>query len=153
VATIKRKLEDNNMNLEKNPYICILAQAYLDSKFSIEYVSDDGLIKQLMLDNFYTQKSDSGKATYFQIDGSQEFQVKITRNEGFPFLAHTICKSGDDFEDCFDKFKEDKNEIQLADKMTSFAQEPCEKCIIFMRITTPEPAEVTIHLQSKYAET
>lgn len=42
------------MNLDKNPYICILAQAYLDSKFSIEYASDDGLIKQLMLDSFYT---------------------------------------------------------------------------------------------------
>jgi hypothetical protein len=45
------------MNLDKNPYICILAQAFLDSKFSIEYISDDGLIKQLYLDNFYTQKS------------------------------------------------------------------------------------------------
>ena len=45
------------MNLDKNPYICILAQAYIDSKFSIEYISDDGLMKQLYLDSFYTQKS------------------------------------------------------------------------------------------------
>jgi hypothetical protein len=59
------------MNLDKNPYICILAQAFLDSKFSIEYVTDDGLIKQLTLDNFYTQKSESGKVTILQIDASQ----------------------------------------------------------------------------------
>lgn len=59
------------MNLDKNPYICIEAQAYIDSKFSIEYVSDDGIIKQLSVDNFYTQKSEKGKVTLLQIDASQ----------------------------------------------------------------------------------
>lgn len=142
------------MNLDKNPYICILAQAYLDSKFSIEYISDDGLIKQLTVDNFYTQKSERGKVTYLQIDASQEFTVKITRNEGFPYISHTICKSGDDFEACLDDFKESKKkEIQLADKMTTFGQEPCEKCILFIKVNSPEASELNFHVQSKYAET
>jgi uncharacterized protein YaiL (DUF2058 family) len=52
----------------------------MDSKFSIEYVSDDGIIKQLSVDNFYTQKSEKGKLTILQIDASQEFTIKVTRN-------------------------------------------------------------------------
>ena len=154
MATIKKKLEENNMNADKNPYICILAQAFLDSKFSIEYASDDGLIKQLMLDSFYTVKSKAGEETFFQVDNSQEFTIKLTRTNGFPYLTHTICKAGDDFEDCFEKFKGEKEkEYQIADKMTSLSQTPCEKCIFFFRVDSREPSEVNIHVQSKYAET
>lgn len=105
--------------MDRNPYICILAQAYLDSKFSIEYISDDGLIKQLTLDTFYTLKSEAGKVSYMQVDASQEFKVKITRTDGYPYLSHTLCTSGDDFEDCLDKFKDSKEEKQLADKMNT----------------------------------
>ena len=42
------------MNEDKNAYLCILAQSFLDSKFSIEYSIEKGLIKQLSLDSFYT---------------------------------------------------------------------------------------------------
>lgn len=60
METVKQRLKDNNMEEDKNPYVCILAKAYLDSKFSIEYTSDNEIIKQLMLDSFYTVKSAIG---------------------------------------------------------------------------------------------
>lgn len=59
------------MNEDKNPYLCILAEAYLDSKFSIEYSSDNNIIKQLTLDNFYTHKSAKDTTKIFQLDGAQ----------------------------------------------------------------------------------
>lgn len=43
--------------------------------------------------------------------------------------------------------------MQLADKMTTFSQEPCEKCICFIKLNSPEPSEINIHVQSKYSET
>ncbi len=43
--------------------------------------------------------------------------------------------------------------MQLADKMTSFEQKPCQKCIVFLKIKSPEPSEVDIHVQSKYTQT
>lgn len=88
------------------------------------------------------------------MDNSQEFTIKITRTSGFPYLTHTICKAGDDFEDCLEKFKSSKDkEYQIADKMTELSQTPCEKCIFFFKIDSREASEVNIHVQSKYAET
>lgn len=44
------------MNNDKNKYICILAHAFLDSKFSIEYSSDNQIMKRLTLDSYETKK-------------------------------------------------------------------------------------------------
>jgi hypothetical protein len=107
-----------------------------------------------MLDSFSTHKSDKPDDSYFQIDGTQEFTVKITRSSGFPYIDHVVCKSGNDFEDCLEAFKTTKkNEVQLADKMATITQTPCEKCIVFLKIHSSDPYEVNIHVQSKYSET
>jgi hypothetical protein len=50
-----------------------------------------------MLDSFSVHKSDKPENSYFQIDGTQEFTIKITRSSGFPYIDHVICKSGNDF--------------------------------------------------------
>lgn len=150
--SVKKRLEQNKLDDDKNPYICILAEAFMDSKFSIQFISDEGLIKQLMLDSFSVHKSDKPEDSYFQIDGTQEFTIKITRSSGFPYIDNVVCKSGNDFEDCLEKFKiEKKNEVQLADKMTTITQTPCEKCIVFLKIHSNEPYQVNIHVASKYS--
>ena len=114
------------MNEDKNPYLCILAEAYLDSKFSIEYSSEKGLIKQLTLDNLYTEKIDR-QGKMLQVDATQEFTVKISRTVGFPYYSHVFCKSTDDFDDCLSKFEDEEKskEVQLADKMTTISPKPC----------------------------
>lgn len=80
------------MNNDKNKYICILANAYLDSKFSIEYSSDNQLIKHLTADSYLTKKLEAHQTAYFQMDGAQEMVIKITRTSGFPYLSNKICK-------------------------------------------------------------
>lgn len=42
------------MNQEKHVYMCILARADEDSKFSIEYDSNDEIITQLLVDSTVT---------------------------------------------------------------------------------------------------
>jgi len=87
---IKKKLKDNEMNEDKNPYICILAKAYQDSKFSIEYTSENNIMQQVRLDSFYV-KSKANEVTILQVDGTQEFSLKVTRTEGFPYIAYKVC--------------------------------------------------------------
>ena len=152
LKSIKDRISENQMNEDKNPYLCILAQSYMDSKFSIEYSTEKGLIKQLNLDSFYTEKV--GKEDrLLQVDATQEFSLKITRTNGFPYFAYQTCKSTEDFEDCLEKFQSEAKETQLADKMTSLSPKPCEKCILFLKFRSDDPAELNIHVQSKYSET
>jgi hypothetical protein len=106
------------MNEDKNPYICILAKAYQDSKISIEYTADDEIMKQVMLDSFHTVKSETNQVSLLQVDATSEFSLKVTRNEGFPYLSYKLCtedevenKNGEDKEkDKKDKDKEKEKE-------------------------------------------
>jgi hypothetical protein len=49
---------------------------------------------QIVLDSFYTHKAEPNKTRYFQCDAGQEFRLKITRSEGFPYLDSKVCKQG-----------------------------------------------------------
>ncbi len=72
-------------------YLCINAHADTDTKFNIEFTSDAEGLSNLAIDSTTTLKS-TGKVTYYQLDNSQEIYVKITRNSGFPFVNHKLCK-------------------------------------------------------------
>ncbi len=51
----------------------------------------------MIVDTSYVQNSKAGEAKIFQADGSNEFILKITRNEGFPFIDKVVCNKTDDF--------------------------------------------------------
>lgn len=60
------------MSQDKHPYICILARAIQDSKFSIEYDSDDEIVTQIVLDSSYVHKTYiQNEKKLFQQDGTQ----------------------------------------------------------------------------------
>jgi hypothetical protein len=82
------------MNEDKHPSICILVTALEDTKFSIEYDSDDEIMTHLMLDQSYVYKGQKDKVKIVQVDASVEYSLKITRSEGFPFLDKETCKNG-----------------------------------------------------------
>lgn len=127
------------MSEDKHPYICILARAASDSKFSIEYDSNDEIINQLQLDSSYVHKGTANSAKIFQIDASQEFKLKITRSAGFPFIDQALCKSNEDLETCLNTFKEKTSKgEQMATLTKIIEEEPCEKCIFFLKITSEQ---------------
>jgi hypothetical protein len=72
----------------------------------------------------------------YQISANQEYYVKFTRNKGFPFVKFAKCNEGDDFEQCLENIESatDKGK-QLVSKTESFSEEPCAKCIIFIKIS------------------
>jgi hypothetical protein len=80
------------MEGDATPYLCVLATAPADTKFSIEFTSDKDAIKQLAIDTTTALSSSSGQKTLYQIDTSQYVYLKITREEGFPHFSSKICK-------------------------------------------------------------
>lgn len=97
---IKSKLSENSMEDHRNVYLCILAQAITDNKFTIEFISDSESIKTLSMDGQATLKSKSGQVTLYQIEASQSFELKIARNEGFPYISSKLCKPGKEMSTC-----------------------------------------------------
>ena len=59
-----------------------------------------------MLDSSYLHKAAKDSVKLVQIDASEDFKLKITRNEGFPFVDKIMCKSDKDFDSCLNDFKE-----------------------------------------------
>ena len=104
------------------------------------------------MDTSHVYKGKKDKVKIVQIDASDEFTLKISRSVGFPFIDKKLCKKKEDFDTCLSDFKENTDKgSQLLDKMTSIREEPCNQCILFIKITTPEPSTITLHLQSKYS--
>jgi hypothetical protein len=68
IDDIKRKLELNGMEGDKSPYICILAYAYLESKFSIEFVSEVTDIKDIPIDTTTAVSLKRDEMRLFQVN-------------------------------------------------------------------------------------
>lgn len=71
IENIKTKLSENSMEGDNTPFICILATASSDSKFSIEWTSDKNSIKTLAIDTVTPLSAASGEKHLYQIDVSQ----------------------------------------------------------------------------------
>jgi len=59
------------MEDDKQVYLCLLAHAYLNSKFSIEFTSESQSMKQIYLDSTTTLRSSSKQTTFYQINATQ----------------------------------------------------------------------------------
>jgi len=71
MTDIKTKLSDNSMQDHRNVYLCIMAHAITDSKFTIEFTSDAEGMKMLTLDSTSTLKSDAKQVSFYQMDTTQ----------------------------------------------------------------------------------
>lgn len=92
IEDIKTKLSENSMEGDNTPFICLLATASSDSKFSVEWTSDKNSIKTLAIDTVAPLAAAAGEKHLYQIDVSQEVYLKIIRDEGFPYLTKKLCK-------------------------------------------------------------
>lgn len=131
----------------------MLAKAYIESKFYIEWTSDEEMIKVLDLDSFETVPIEKGPSKIFQVTPRlQEYEIKFTRNRGFPFIQIVVCSAKDDYDDCLENSDKKTAKKQMVTKTEMYSEEPCSDCIIFIEISTEESAELEIHVQSKYSE-
>lgn len=135
---IKEKISENSMEGDPTPYLCVLATAPADTKFSIEFTSDKNAIKQLAIDTTTALVSTHGQKTIYQIDTTQYIYLKITREEGFPYFSKKECKPKEaDISQCVEEFENDESKgIQLADKVTTLEGDPCDKCTLLVKITS-----------------
>ena len=66
-----------------------------------------------------------------------------------------MCKNtgDDDYQTCLDDFKDDEDQgKKIVAKTEEFGEEPCQKCIVFVRLEAAEgDAEAIIHVQSEYS--
>lgn len=124
------------MGEDRNIYLCLLAKAYTNTKLSLEYTSDEDSIKILDMDSFETATLDKSTTKLYQVSANQEYYIKFTRNKGFPFVSFAKCTQGNDYEQCLEDLVKSKDKgKQLVSKTESFTEEPCEKCIIFIKLT------------------
>ena len=79
------------MESDKNPYICILAYAYTESKFSIEYVSESTNIKDIPLNTAMAVHMKKEESRMFQLNANSKSFLKIERTSGFPYISTKLC--------------------------------------------------------------
>lgn len=141
------------MEGHRNIHLWILVQAVSDSKFSIEFTSDSTAMKTLTLDSTYSLHTKGNQTNYYRIDASQEFQFKITRIEGFPFISTKTCPGGNSQIDCIDQFQSDNTKgKKQSDKVSTITSTPCTGCILLIRVETETASKLTLHPQSKFTE-
>jgi hypothetical protein len=68
--TIRKKYEANDIDENANPFLCLVAISNENSKFSIEYTSEEEIVSLLRLDEYKTVSLEKGDAKYFQIEAS-----------------------------------------------------------------------------------
>jgi hypothetical protein len=59
------------------------------------------------------------------------------------------------YEECLEEFQDSKEKSltsQMIEKVKRYQYTPCEKCIVYLKLYSDDPAEVDIHLESKYTE-
>lgn len=71
----------------------------------MEYDSNEEIIIQIIIDTSYVHKANAGDVKIFQADASNEFVIKVTRNEGFPYIDKVVCNETTDLETCLSDFK------------------------------------------------
>lgn len=76
---------------DNTPYLCILATAQSDAKITVEFTSDKESIKEIAIDTSTPLSPKSGDKNMFLIYLDQNVYVKISREEGFPFLFSKKC--------------------------------------------------------------
>ena len=82
------------MDEHLNIYLYLVAQGYVDSKISIEYdykEDESDIVKMLDYDTFETVKVDAGESKYFHLRTDQDYEIKLVRLKGFPFVNVDIC--------------------------------------------------------------
>jgi hypothetical protein len=93
--TIKKKYEANDIDENGNPFFCLIAISDENSKFSIEYTSEEEIVSLLRLDEYKTVSLEKEETQYFQIEASVEHTVKMVRNKGYPYIEEKKCTGKD----------------------------------------------------------
>lgn len=84
------------MDKDKNPYLCILAYAFVESKLALEFVSEAHGIKDIPVDTTMAVHLNSSETRLYQINAHFDYVLKISRTAGFPYISNIICNPKND---------------------------------------------------------
>ena len=93
-----------------NVYLYIVVEGFVNSKLSLEYdykEDESDLVKMLDYDTFETVPLDAHQVKYFHMRTDQDYEIKVVRTKGFPFINVDICKKKD-LKKCLEDFQEDE---------------------------------------------
>lgn len=155
IDRVKQILESEEMDEHNNIYLYLLVEAITDSKLSIEFEFSDeesDRVKMISFDSFENVRLSKQSSKIFYTSIEQPYELKIIRNNGFPFYYGTTCK--DKLDKCVKDFQAvDTKGTQLLTKVAAYNEPPCKDCYQLFKVSTEEdPGEVTIHLQSAATE-
>ena len=143
------------MEEDQNVYLCILAKAYMQTKFTIQFDSDEEIIKLLSYDSFEHISLKPNEPKLFQLESRERYELKFTRERAYYYIKITVCKNdadSEDFQTCLEDLKSgDDRGKQLPAKTEESAEQPCVSCIVFIRLEAEEDAEAILHVQSQYS--
>lgn len=125
------------MEEDKNIYLCILAKAYTETKFTIEYDSDEEIIKLLSYDSFEHVELKPNTPKLFQLEAQQKYEIKFTREKGYFYVKIAVCKNDnmDNYQTCLEELKDSSDKgKQIITKTEEFGEEPCARCIVFIKL-------------------
>ena len=148
-------MEEEDMEDHRNIYLYVLVEAVSDSKLSLEFTfteEETDNVKMLSSDSLEHVSLPAKSEKIFFTSIEQPFEIKVLRNNGFPFYHDKTCKK--DIEKCVDDFKDDDEKgKQILTKVAAYSGTPCPNCFQMIKISTEEdPAEVDIHIQSELSE-
>ncbi len=141
------------MEEDGNVYLCLVARGLQDGKFSIEYVSDRKEIQMLHTNSFQSVALDTNETKIYQIEGYMQFVAKIIRTRGYPYLDIKKCNA-DSLKECQEAFIASREwGKQLVKKTEQFSEDPCLKCIYYLKFQAMEPCAITLHFNTYNSET
>ena len=73
LQSIKQKLKQNKMETDHDIYLCLLASSITDSKFTIEYSSDEQTMKVLTPNTFERIQLSADQVKMYQMQANQQY--------------------------------------------------------------------------------
>lgn len=79
------------MEDDENIYLCITARGAVESKFNLEYSTDEDEIKVLKYDTFENIALTEKNPKIFQMEAWQAYEIKVTREKGYFYIKIAVC--------------------------------------------------------------
>ena len=82
------------MDDHSNLYLYIVVVGFVNSKISMEYdyqEDESDLVKMLDYDQFENVNLAANEKKYFHLRTDQDYEIKVVRKKGFPFINVDLC--------------------------------------------------------------
>ena len=97
---VKAKMKQKEMESDSNLYLCLAVHSESSCKLAVEYTSEDDGYKQINIDTFEDIQLNPNDVKLYSLQTYIETKVKVTRNNGFPYVSLKACSGKEDLNKC-----------------------------------------------------